>query len=451
MSEEREDLWVVVPAAQRRDGTWIDDTLTARNREAGQEDRAPDAGRFPRQRVELFRGPGAATTVDETYRRRGWTDGLPVVAPTTGRVAALVAAVEAAPRAVLGELAPLGGQATVERVAANAVMAGCGPTQFPFVAAAVDAIVDPAFNLAGVQTTDENVAPLVIVSGPDRLRAEAEINAGMGVLGPGWRGNAAIGRAIRLVLQNLGGGWPGAVSLAGAGQPGRYGLVVAEDDAACPWPPLRVELGLDPDQTAVVVLRAESAVNVTGGLAEIASAMSSATSLFTAAHHGGGGGIAGSPCRRRPGEPGPVPVAGGPTAGRRGPDPGRGVESLVDRQADPGPVHAVGPRARRRWSRPAGGLRGRGPPGRAPARVVPQLGLPAGPPGPSGLILCDRGRCAGRRTPPPIMWLFGQGLTARGPRVPARPLSGGSGCVVRAGPGSVGRPVRAPSLWAGKM
>jgi hypothetical protein len=286
LTGEGEDLWVLVPAAQRRDGTWIDDTLAARNREAGQEGRAPDAGRFPRQRVELFRGPGAAEAVDDTFRRRGWTDGLPIVAPTTGRVARLVAALGRPPHEVLGELAPLGGLATVERVAANAVMAGCGAAQFHFVVAAVEAIVDPAFNLAGVQTTDENVAPLVIVSAPESVRTGVELNAGMGVLGPGWRGNATIGRALRLVLHNLGGGWPGAVALAGAGQPGRYGLVVAEDDEVCPWPPLRVELGLEPDRSVVVVLRAESVVNVTGGLAEIASAMSSATSLFTAVHHG---------------------------------------------------------------------------------------------------------------------------------------------------------------------
>ncbi|MGF1600048.1 MAG: hypothetical protein ACFCVK_24590 [Acidimicrobiales bacterium] len=281
-----EDLWVVVPVAQRRDGAWLDDTLTARNAEAGLTARAPDGGRFPRQRVELFRAPGAAAAVDEAYRRRGWTDGLPIVAPTTGRVAELVTRVRRPPRDVVAELAPLGGLATVERVAANAVMAGCGPAQFPYVVAAVEAVADPAFNLAGVQTTDENVAPLVVVSAPAAAREVAEIHAGTGLLGPGWRGNATIGRALRLVLHNLGGGWPGAVSLAGAGQPGRYTLCAAEDDEVCPWPPLRVELGHDVEEAIVVVTRAESAVNVTGGVAEIVSVMSSATSLFTAVHRG---------------------------------------------------------------------------------------------------------------------------------------------------------------------
>jgi hypothetical protein len=106
------------------------------------------------------------------------------------------------------------------------------------------------------------------------------LNAGFGALGPGWRANAAIGRAVRLVMQNLGGGWPGAVSLAGLGQPARYTLCLAERDDS-PWPPLRVELGYPADTSTVTVLRAETTINVTGGLAELASVMGSAASAFT--------------------------------------------------------------------------------------------------------------------------------------------------------------------------
>ncbi len=278
--------WVLVPVAQRRDGSWLDDTLAARSAEAGLTARAPEAGRFPRQRVELFRGPAAEADLERAFRRRGWTDGLPVVAPTVGRVAALVDASGRRPAEQVGVLAPLGGVATVERVAANAVMAGCGTEQFPFVLAAVEAVCDPAFNLAGVQTTDENVTPLVVISAPATRREAAELNSGFGVLGPGWRGNATIGRALRLVLQNLGGGWPGALSFAGAGQPGRYTLCVAEDDERCPWEPLRVGLGFGPHDAVMIAGRAESAVNVTGGLDEVVSVMASATSAFTALHGG---------------------------------------------------------------------------------------------------------------------------------------------------------------------
>jgi hypothetical protein len=184
---------------------------------------------------------------------------------------------------VLGEVEPLRGEATVEKIAANAVMAGCRPEHLPVVLAAVEAVLDPAFNMRGVQTTDENVAPLLIVSGP--LAARLGVNAGVGALGPGWRANAAIGRAVRLVMLNLGGGWPGAVSLAGLGQPGRYTLCLAEREDS-PWPPLHVELGYRPEQSTVTVLRAETAINVTGGLAEVASVMASAASAFTMLHEG---------------------------------------------------------------------------------------------------------------------------------------------------------------------
>jgi hypothetical protein len=282
----RPGLWVVLPAAQQRGGAWIDDTLRLRSEEAGLAWRAPQAGCFPRQRVERFRGEDAYEQVNETFRARGWTDGLPIVPPSIGRVEAMVAAGTRPAIEVVAELAPLNGVATVEKVAVCAVMAGCLPTQFAIVVAAVEALADPAFNLRGVQTTDENVAPLIICSGP--VTPTAGLHAGMGLLGPGFQANACIGRAVRLVMHNLGGGWPGAVSFAGAGQPGRYTLCAAEDDEALPegWPPLRVELGYRPEDSVVVLTRAETAVNVTGGLPEVASVMGSAASLFTVVHRG---------------------------------------------------------------------------------------------------------------------------------------------------------------------
>jgi hypothetical protein len=278
-----ESLWVVVPAGQRASGDWIDDTLRRRAQERGLLSRTPLAGRFPRHRVEVVRASDAVEEVNCLFEARGWTDGLPVVPPTLGRVEALCASTARSPADALGEVEPLRGVATVEKVAANAVMAGCGPEHFPVVLAAVDAVLDPAFNMRGVQTTDESVTPLLIVSGPVARRAG--INSGFGALGPGWRANAAIGRAVRLVMQNLGGGWPGAVSLSGLGQPGRYTLCLAERDDS-PWPALREELGYPPEQSTVTVLRAESTIQVTGGLAEVASVMASAASAFTMLHEG---------------------------------------------------------------------------------------------------------------------------------------------------------------------
>ena len=278
MSDSADSLWLVTPAAQMASGAWIDDTLRERAEEKGLLGRTPMAGIFPRQRIEVVSGPDAAERAAELYRARGWTDGLPIVLPTLGRVRAMLRLTGAKAGGVLGEVEPLKGLATVEKIAANAVMAGCRPEYLPIVLAAVEAVLDPAFNMRGVQTTDENVAPLIVVNGP--VARALDINGAFGALGPGWQANASIGRAIRMVMNNLGGGWPGAVSFAGLGHAGRYTMCLAENEAQSPWAPLHTETGLTRDDSAVTVLRAETAVNVTGGLEEIASVMGSAASAF---------------------------------------------------------------------------------------------------------------------------------------------------------------------------
>jgi hypothetical protein len=273
-----DSLWIVLPTGQQAAGAWIDDTLKQRAAEQGLSAKVPLAADFPRQRIEVVRGPGAEDRLQELFLRRGWGDGLPVVPPTVARVKAALAFTDRASTEVLGEVEPLKGLATVEKVAANAVLAGCRPEYLPVVLAAVECLIDPAFNLRGVQTTDENVTPLLVLNGP--VARELALNASFGALGPGWQANAAIGRAIRLVMHNIGGGWPGAVAFAGLGQPGRYTLCLAENEAQSPWAPLHVEVGLATEASAVTVTRAESVINVTGGLAEIASVMGTAASGF---------------------------------------------------------------------------------------------------------------------------------------------------------------------------
>ena len=265
-------LWVHSPVGEQAGGAWVDQL------------RGGGRSIAPRQRVEVVRAPEAEAAVNELFQARGWTDGLPIVAPTLGRVREMLQFATAPAATSLGALEPMFGEATLEKIAVNAVMAGCRPEHFPVVLAAVRGVADPAFNLRGVQTTDENVAPLLVVSGP--VAREAGLNAGAGALGPGCRANATIGRALRLVMTNIGGGWPGETSLAGIGQPGRYTLCLAEHEAASPWPPLHAEAGLPPRASAVTLLRAESCINVTGGLDEIASVMGSAASAFSALHAG---------------------------------------------------------------------------------------------------------------------------------------------------------------------
>jgi hypothetical protein len=279
-----EPLWILNPAGQTASGAWIDDTLRARVEERGMQSRWPLVADFSRQRVEVVRGVDPHAEASRLYDLRGWTDGLPIVPPTTGRVEEMLDFSPLSRDVVIGELDPLKGVASVEKIAVNAVMAGCRPDYFPIVLAVVQAIAEPEFNLRGVQTTDENVTPLILVNGP--IAKQIGMNDGFGCLGPGWRANATIGRAIRLIMQNIGGGWPAVVAFAGLGQPGRYTLCFAENEAQSPWAPFHVDQGFDAAQNIVTVLRAESAINVTGGLEEVASVMGSAASAFSWLHGG---------------------------------------------------------------------------------------------------------------------------------------------------------------------
>ena len=151
--------------------------------------------------------PDSLEAVEAHFRAQGWTDGLPIVPPTEARVEAMLAGIDAEPDHVVGKIPPLWAEATVEKVAINAVMAGCGPEVMPVLVAALEAMLEPAFNLYGVQATTHPVAPLVIVHGP--AVARLGMHAGPGVFGPGNRANATLGRAVRLCLWNLGGARPG--------------------------------------------------------------------------------------------------------------------------------------------------------------------------------------------------------------------------------------------------
>jgi len=126
-------LWVVLPTGQRASGEWIDDTLRRRAEERGLLDRTPLAGQFPRHRVEVVRAVDPVQEVNARFEARGWTDGLPITPPSLARVEAMCATTTRAPSEVLGEVEPLRGEATVEKIAANAVMAGCRPEHFPVV------------------------------------------------------------------------------------------------------------------------------------------------------------------------------------------------------------------------------------------------------------------------------------------------------------------------------
>ncbi len=189
----------------------------------------------------------------------GWTDGLPVIPPTVHRVDAILA-VLGDPDDVVASMPPSGAPVTNRALAANAVMAGCQPGHLPVLTAIVRAVCVPEFNLNGIATTTGPSTPFAVVSGP--AAEQAGLNSGRGALGPGWRANASIGRALRLLIGNVGGARPAEVSKSIIGQPGRYTMCIAENEARSPWEPLHVTLGLDDGQSAVTVLSATGTMNV---------------------------------------------------------------------------------------------------------------------------------------------------------------------------------------------
>jgi hypothetical protein len=188
--------------------------------------------------------------------QQGWSDGLPVVPPTEPRVRAMLEAAALAPDQQVGFIADRAVSVTAEKVAINAVMAGCTPAYMPVVVAAVEAISDPRWSYHGPGTSTAGAAVLMVVNGP--IARALDINAGDNLFGPGWRANLTIGRAVRLVMRNVCGSLPGLLDRGTVGHPGKLSYVIAENETESPWTPLHVERGLRPEQSAVTIMAAES-------------------------------------------------------------------------------------------------------------------------------------------------------------------------------------------------
>jgi hypothetical protein len=214
--------------------------------------RARDEGRIRSRPLGL----GELEDPFEALWERGLTDGLPVVPPTPERVVALLEHTSRDPQDVVGTVSPYGGQATVEKVAVNAVMAGCPGPVLPIVLAAVEAACAEEFALHGLIATTYPAGPTVIVSGP--LAAEVGMNSQGNCLGQGNRANLTIGRALQLVARNVGGGRPGEEDRAAHGQPGKVASCFAEDISGSPWEPMCAEHGVGDGETGVTLLATEA-------------------------------------------------------------------------------------------------------------------------------------------------------------------------------------------------
>ena len=221
-----------------------------------------EADAAPALNLHAARGPAASRiTLDagedpEEYCYRAFGDPLPVVPPTVERLERMLHAVTLERNAVVGCVPPCYGEATVEKIAANAVMAGCVPAMMRVLIPLVRAACDERFDAHGVQATTHFAAPLIIVNGP--VRNELGFARGQNVFSNVARANSTLGRALQLILLNLGGARPDAIDMSTLGNPGKFSYCIAENEEENPWEPLHVELGFRPEQSTVTLFAAEA-------------------------------------------------------------------------------------------------------------------------------------------------------------------------------------------------
>ncbi|MBW1695472.1 MAG: hypothetical protein JRH18_02415 [Deltaproteobacteria bacterium] len=207
-----------------------------------------------------MKAPDSLEAVNNLFYHRGWTDGLPIIPPAKDRVNRMVEHCGFDENTLIGNLPPAGGAATVKKIAINAVMAGCMPEHMPVLIAAVKAMVQEKFNLYAIQTTTHPAAVLTLINGP--LGRELDFNCRYNAMGQGSLGNATIGRAIRLILVNIGGASPGVLDRSTQGSPAKYSYCFSENEEENPWEPFHVERGFSSTTSTVTVMGAEGPHNV---------------------------------------------------------------------------------------------------------------------------------------------------------------------------------------------
>jgi hypothetical protein len=233
-------------------------------------------------RAKLIEVPADLGELNQFYMKRRWGDGLIIAPPTKAAVEHMLRHTNRAPDDVVATIAPGMGAATVEYIAIQGVMAGCYPEYLPVLIAAAEAVATSQFHLQAIQSTTNPSAPWLIVNGP--IAKWLEVNSGAGCLGPGTWANATLGRALRLMLLNIGGAWPGEMDKATQGQPAKYTFCCAENEEANPWEPLHVERGFAADTSTVTVVGALGtwSMNMTAKNAEEVLAMIADTMQYPA-------------------------------------------------------------------------------------------------------------------------------------------------------------------------
>jgi hypothetical protein len=227
---------------------------------------------------------GDAADPIEACFERGWSDGLPVVPPTRERVYAMLKGTTRAAGEAVGKIPPDYAECTVEKAAINAVLAGCKPEYFPVVLAAIEAALAPDFGLHGVLCTTNFIGPVVMVNGP--IARAIGMNSGVNALGQGNRANATIGRALQLVVRNVGGGRPGEIDRATLGNPGKYTFCFAEDEEGSPWESYAVEQGFAKETSTVTLFVGDGAAPIVDEISRTPESLArSYAACLRAAHH----------------------------------------------------------------------------------------------------------------------------------------------------------------------
>jgi hypothetical protein len=227
----------------------FDDIITALTKPLTKEEKSPEAISRKEPRIAF---KGSYQDVNQFFYRKGWGDGLPITPPSEEAVAEMMTGTDLPADHVVAKIIPRMGKATVEKIAVNAVMAGALPTHMPVLIAAVEALSDPKTRFDTFEVSTGSWAPLLVINGP--VRKDIHINYGSGALSPGNLANAAIGRAIGLIVKNIGGARKGVEDMGTLGNPAKYSLVIGENEEESPWEPLHVEFGFEKNDNTVTVM-----------------------------------------------------------------------------------------------------------------------------------------------------------------------------------------------------
>ncbi|MBN2240691.1 MAG: hypothetical protein JW712_13030 [Dehalococcoidales bacterium] len=228
----------------------LDTIIEALTKPLTEEEKSPKV-KEPEKPTRIF-FQGSLQEVNQFYYRRGWSDGLPLIPPTEEAVREMLTGTDLAPDHIVTILGPRRGKATVEKIAVNAVMAGALPTHLPAIIAGTEALSERATRWDNYQDSQGSWVPFWIMSGP--ASRDIHVNSGIGPLSPGTIANAAIGRAMSLIVNNIGGVRKGVEDAGSFGNPGKYTMVIGENEEASPWEPFHVEHGFDKNDSTISVL-----------------------------------------------------------------------------------------------------------------------------------------------------------------------------------------------------